>query len=107
MRVNIYSIFDTATAVYSPPFYQKSDGEALRTFQDIAKNPETDIGKHPEDYSMFRLGTFDNNKAKYHIEDKECLCTALEILATVKRDQMEPDLPLGNGGTPYKPGLTD
>ncbi len=81
MKMNIYAIFDTASGTYWKPIYARSDEEIKRSFKGAADNAESDIGAHPEDYSIFRLGTFDDNTAKIQIEDRECIETALEAVA--------------------------
>lgn len=83
MRLNIYSVFDAAVGVYKRPFFAQADGEAIRAFGDIAADTDHEIGKHPEDYSLFRIGTWDDGNAKLHPEDRECLVHALE---TLKKD---------------------
>lgn len=56
MKLNAYCIYDTATAAYMRPVFMQSDGQAIRTFIDIATSADSDIGKHPEDYSLVRIG---------------------------------------------------
>lgn len=99
MKMNVYTIFDMASGSYMRPFFMVSDGQAVRAFTDIATDADHEIGKHPEDYSLYRIGIFDDNKGTLHPEDKECLCTAQEVVASsrnVKRDNLEVISP---GGT--------
>lgn len=108
MKLNVYSIFDTASGLYSRPFFTSSDAEALRSFSDIATDAEHPIGKHPKDYTLFRIGTFDDNKGHIHNEDNESLATALELIAktrtvnqTAQRDLVqEINQTKNNGETP-------
>lgn len=81
MRLNVYSIYDTAAGAYARPFFMQSDGQAMRAFVDIAGDKEHEIGRHPEDYSLFRLATFDDTKGVFHPEAPECLSTGLEAVA--------------------------
>lgn len=92
MKQNIYSIYDTASGLYSRPFFTKSDAEAVRSFSDIATDAEHPIGAHPEDYTLFRLGTFDDVCGELHNEANESLATALELVSksrNVNRDNLE------------------
>lgn len=82
MRLNIYTIFDQASGSYKRPFAAQADGEVIRIFKDMAMNAEHEIGAHPEDYSLWRIGIFDDNNAALVPEDKECLGTALEMVAS-------------------------
>lgn len=81
MKLNAYSIFDAAAARYERPFFMMSDQEAIRTFGDLANgNHDHPVGKHPEDYSLFRIGVYDDQTAKFQSEDRECLVHALETI---------------------------
>ena len=55
MRLNAYSIFDTASGLYDRPNFINSDAQAIRMFGDICMDEKHPIGQHPEDYSMFAL----------------------------------------------------
>ncbi len=94
MKQNIYSIYDTASGLYSRPFFTLSDAEAIRSFTDICTDAEHPIGKHPEDYTLLRIGIFDDLTALLNNEANESLCTALERIAATRdrsatRDNLE------------------
>lgn len=98
MRLNIYTIFDMATATYSKPFFAQADGEAIRNFSDFAQDKDSFVGKHPEDYTLYRIGTYDDQKATLHPEELQKMATALELVAATrkvdpaKHEQMEKSL---------------
>ncbi len=101
MNLNIYAIYDTAIGCYMRPFFTQSDGEAIRGFTDIALDAEHPIGKHPEDYSLYRIGVYNDQTGKINAEDKQCLCTAHERIAAtrnVNQDNVQ-ELDLAIGGT--------
>lgn len=54
-----YTVKDTAAEAYLPPFFMQSRGAALRAFADAVKDPQHQFAKHPEDYFLFEMGTFD------------------------------------------------
>ena len=81
MRVNLYSIFDRASGVYDGPFPIAADGQAVRQFTDFACNADHPIGKHPEDYSLFRVGVWDDVKGSVIPQEPECLARAHECFA--------------------------
>ncbi len=87
MKLNIYSIYDTASGLYSRPFFDQSDAAAKRAFQDLVIDKGHPVGKHPEDYALFRIGIFDDNNAKIMAEDRDCLTNALELLAVCRADE--------------------
>ncbi len=87
MKLNIYTIFDTASGLYMRPFYQQSDGAAVRSFKDIAIDADHEVGKHPEDYSLFRIGVYDDNNAVITVENRDCIATALELVGSARNNK--------------------
>jgi hypothetical protein len=61
MILNIFTVFDSKAEAYLPPFYMSSIGQAQRAFTDSVSNPEHQFGKHPEDYTLFLIGNFDDS----------------------------------------------
>lgn len=59
MLVKMCSIYDGKAEAWTNPMYFRSNGEAVRSFQDAANNKELDVGRHPEDYALFEVGEFD------------------------------------------------
>ncbi len=65
MILQIFDIFDSATGSYARPFFMLSKGEATRAFVDIINDDQSSIHKHPEDFTLFHLGSFDQETAEF------------------------------------------
>ena len=85
MKLNVYTIFDVAAGAYTRPFYCQSDGQATRMFTDLACDADHEVGKHPEDYSLYRVASWNDNTAEFIPERKECLATALECISNSRQ----------------------
>lgn len=59
-----YSIFDRKALQYHPPFFASADGSAVRSLQDLVNDLNTTIGRHPNDFVLFRIGYYDDNKGE-------------------------------------------
>lgn len=57
--MNIYTIFDTVAGVADHPFTSQTDGVCKRAISDFSRNPNFFPAQHPEDFSLFRIGSFD------------------------------------------------
>jgi len=91
MKMKAYAIYDSAAQVYMRPFYIQQDAQAERMFTDIATDANHEIGKHPEDYALIRLGTWDDNKGELESTQKTTIVTAIEAISrsrNVNPDQM-------------------
>ncbi len=103
MKQNLYAIYDTASALYLRPIFAQSDGQAMRSFADAAVAAEGEIGKHPEDYTLVRIGMWEDTTAKLVDEQNASLLTGLEAVANsrnVNKDNLEVfDKNISPGGT--------
>lgn len=59
--VNVYSFYDVCGMVFMEPFYLHYDSQAVRRAGDILESKESMISKHPSDFKLFRIGTYDYN----------------------------------------------
>ena len=64
MNIRIYAIFDNKAEAYMEPFFAMTPGLALRAFADNTNNPQSIFNKHPEDFSLFEIGEFDDQKGE-------------------------------------------
>lgn len=101
MKSNVYATYDTCAGIYSKPFTAQSDNEVVRSFGDIVKDKTHPIGQHPEHYSVWRIGSFNDQDAKLIPDNpKECLITAMEVAALA-------DAPVTEHQVPEHPDLID
>lgn len=60
----VFSIFDNAAKVYNKPFFLKNRYEAVRMFGDLVRDEQSMLSKHPQDFSLFHVGSFDDESAE-------------------------------------------
>lgn len=65
MIFKVFTVYDSKAGAYLSPFMFSSKGEALRAFVDAVNDEKSLFYKHPEDYTLFEIATFDNISAKY------------------------------------------
>lgn len=61
----VFVVYDSKAEYYKNPFIMRSKGEAVRGFMDIANDKSSEIGKHPEDFSLYLIAEFDDSKGNY------------------------------------------
>lgn len=81
MIINTYSIYDAAAKAYMRPMFMQTDGLAMRVFKDAINSEEqSDISKHPEQFTLFKIGEFDDQKGVINSTDKpELLASGHEV----------------------------
>lgn len=57
--LQVVSVYDSVAEIYSPPIYTATKGSAIRSFQDLVGEPKSPYYAHPEHYSLFLMGSFD------------------------------------------------
>lgn len=65
MKHHIVAVRDRAIDTYMRPFYVPALGAAIRSFQDELNRPDSEMGKHPDDYDLFHLGTWDDQTGEF------------------------------------------
>lgn len=60
MRHGLYSVRDKCASAFLPPFCLPMDAMAVREFQRAARMEDHKFHVNPEDYSLYKLGHFDD-----------------------------------------------
>lgn len=85
MQIGIYAVYDTKARTYCRPFYSQNDDTAVRDFAMGANDPDCDLGRHPVDFSLFKLGTFQDVTGLITIEEHPvCLGVASQFVRFVE-----------------------
>lgn len=79
MHLTSYSVYDSKMKLYLPPFFTERDEIAVRSFCDLAIDPNHTFGRHPADFTLFKIGIFDQETGILEDIPKEPLGTALEM----------------------------
>ncbi len=59
MKQDIFAVFDMAIEAFLEPFAAPSIGFALRSFGEACEKEGHQMQKHPEDYCLYHVGTFE------------------------------------------------
>lgn len=69
MLLQIVVVRDSGADCFGQPQYVPSIGGAIRSFGDESQNPQSIIYKHPGDYILYKLGTYNDATAKMDLLD--------------------------------------
>jgi len=62
LKKNVYAVRDLKAASFIFPHFDITHGQAIRGFGDSVRNPKSPFGLHPEDYSLYHIGEFDEEQ---------------------------------------------
>jgi hypothetical protein len=95
MIINIFAIHDSKAHAFLPPFYFHHTEQAQRTFSDTIHDDTHMFSKHPADYTLFHLGTFDDEGAQIDTITPISLGNGLEFLNTTSNG-IQPNVQVSN-----------
>lgn len=99
MIFEVFSIYDEKADAYLPPFILPNIAMAKRVFGDCINSADHQFGQHPSDYTLFRLGQFDDMAGQYLLERaKQSLGNGVEFV--VDTDEQPAKEGRSNGQNP-------
>lgn len=80
MKLLVFSVYDKAVQAFLPPMFMRSQGEALRAFTEACNNNDHQFKRHAADYTLFKLGEWDDASAMFASADPVRIISALECI---------------------------
>ena len=78
MRLSVFCVHDSAVGAYLQPFFMRSVNEALRSFRATVNSPGHAFSKNPEDYTLFHIGSYDEDTGVFENINHHSLGKALD-----------------------------
>lgn len=77
----VFSIYDSKAKAFTWPWKEKTNETAQRAFQTLVMDPSTTIAKAPADYTLFRIGDWNEDEGVFVMLDaKENLGNGLNFV---------------------------
>lgn len=67
MLLHYFSVYDTRAKAWDVPFLVPDTESIERAWQAHCNDPQTKMNKHPDDYCLYRLGSFDRKSGKIDV----------------------------------------
>ena len=75
MQVLYFSLYDSVGEYFLPPFSAVSDTVAARAVKHALVDSQNDVSKSPQDFSLYRLATFDDSSGLFAPQDPPVFIT--------------------------------
>lgn len=82
MNVEMFTIYDTKVLVFSAPFFAANIGTAIRIVQDTLRDRDTALARHPNDFVLYCLGSFNSQTGELTPRKPENLGVIATFLPT-------------------------
>ena len=83
MFVQIYCVRDSKSEAYLQPMFFATNAAAIRAFQDVINDGKSNFSKHPEDYTMFHIGSYDDASGTLVSMNPESVVKAVDLVNPV------------------------
>lgn len=82
MKRTVFAVYDSKAAAFLQPFFSQTRGVAVRSFGAAVQDTGHDFNRYAGDYTLFELGTFDEETAKFDLKTTpESIVLASVLLA--------------------------
>jgi len=62
MILGIYVVYDLKAECFRHPQFHQSTGQAVRAFTEASNDAQTEIGRYPQDFELWKVGEIDLSK---------------------------------------------
>lgn len=84
MKTFLFAVRDSAAEAFGTPFFLNSKGVAVRSFTSECNRvaPDNLLNRHPADFKLYCLGTFDDSTGRFDLlDDPECIAFGSQAVA--------------------------
>lgn len=80
-NAEIFCVHDSKAEAYIAPFVQQNQALAIRQVSDIVNSGSEHVfAKHPEDFTLFKLGFWDEKTGSFMLHDAHIsVCNLVEL----------------------------
>ena len=81
MIMFICAVYDSATQAFGRPLFVNATAQAVRSFGDEVRRADqsNDFFKHPDDFSLYCLGRFDDTNGRLESVEPELLVRGKDV----------------------------
>lgn len=92
MLLQIFTVYDSKAEAFITPFFMQNIPTAVRVFGDMVNSHDHAFAKHPEDYTLYHLGSYDDDNGNFNLmESKSSLGVGIQFV-THDKDPRQLDL---------------
>lgn len=79
-KLKVFVVYDSKVGAYMQPFFCRSVGEALRSWESVCNDGKSMMSTHPADFALFEVAEYDEATGRFgQHEALRALGTALEV----------------------------
>ncbi len=92
MKSKMFVIYDSKAEAYLQPWFLTTEGQAKRAMADCVNDKDHNFGRHPEDYTLFEIGEFNDQDARVEWNAPKSLGNGIEYVVQKIGQETQEDL---------------
>lgn len=89
MILQAFSLRDMKAEIFAAPFFVPNEHIAIRLVSELVRDPRSDLGKYPQDFMLYRTGSFNTETALLTATTIELVCSATNCLPKADPRQIQ------------------
>lgn len=85
----VCAVYDAASCAFMPPFCVQREGIAIRAFTDAVNSRNHPLSEHPEDYTLYLIGEFNDTTGEFTNSHHQKLQTGLGVVRRTPVNETE------------------
>lgn len=81
--MQVFAIYDAKVGAFGHPIFVRSEGEAVRSFTTVVRQPGSQIHEFPQDFALYALGSFDEKEGLFNCGQPRQVVSANVVLTTL------------------------
>lgn len=82
--MKIFAVYDEKAKIFGTPQFMLTEAVAVRTITDLVQDQQSMLAKHPKDYSLYQVGTYDEISGMITPEERPSLVIRCNSLVADK-----------------------
>jgi hypothetical protein len=85
-KAGVYSVYDQKAEAFISPFFLPNDQIAIRAFSDCVSDDNHQFGRHPSDYSLYKIGQFNQENGLFEDNEPKIIISGFEMKAIIRKE---------------------
>lgn len=80
MKMKCFAVYDHKAKAFAQPFFQQTEGLAIRNFTAAVNEGTSPLGKYPEDFVLYAVGEWDDAIGRFTDCEPVVVIKAIQVV---------------------------
>jgi len=84
MNLKVFAALDAVVGAFLQPFFCRSRGEAIRSFEAAVTDGKSQLSAHSKDYSLYEIGEWSDDDGKLLPIEPQRICGGADFIRSAE-----------------------